>query len=336
MALVLVAGAMQGGFPLPLKFTKAWEWENIWLASSALGLVIFPWLIAAWTIPDLTAVLGATSLRAVLVVFLFGAGWGIGGLLFGLGVHRVGLSLTFGIVIGLTSAFGSVLPLILFHPERLRELVGILVVVSVLATFVGLWFCALAGFHRERQLNDRKPNPKIRRFRRGSYRAGVVICIFSGLLSPLFNFALICGEPLIQAATNHGARQVDAPNLIWAVAMTGGLVPTMAYCGYLMKRNGTWSRFCLSGQSHDMLLALSMGALFAWGNSAYGMGAEHLGALGPILGWPVFMAFQVITGNVLAFATGEWRGSGRPAMWYMAVGNAALIVAVFMIAPAGG
>jgi L-rhamnose-H+ transport protein len=335
ITLVLTAGAMQGAFPLPLKFTRAWEWENIWLASSVLGLVILPWTIATWTIPGVAAVLGTVPLHSVLVVFLFGAGLGIGGLLFGLGVHRVGLSLTFGIVIGLTSAFGSLVPLVLFHPERLRELAGALVVASVVATFVGFWFCALAGLHRERRLNCCQPNPEIRRYRRGSYWVGVVICILSGLLSPLFNFALICGEPLIQAATHHGARQVDAPNLIWAVAMTGGLVPTAIYCGSMLKRNETWNRFSLPGQSREILLALSMGVLFAFGNAAYGMGAEHLGALGPILGWPMFMAFQVITGNLLAFATGEWLGSGRSAMWYLAMGNIALIGAVFMIAPAG-
>jgi L-rhamnose-H+ transport protein len=334
VGLVLAAGVMQGAFPLPLKFTRKWEWENIWLASSILGLVVFPWLIAVWTIPHLSAVLGDISLRSAAVVYLFGAGWGIGGLLFGLGVHRVGVSLTLGIVIGLTSAFGSLVPLAIYQPHRFRETAGILLIAAVVVTFAGLWLCAIAGLHRERNLPD-AAETGAKTFRRGSYWAGIAICLLSGLLSPLFNFALICGEPVLAAAKTHGARPADAPNLIWAIAMTGGLVPTAVYCAYLTRNNKSWSRFQSSGQAFDAGLAMLMGALFAFGNSAYGMGAEYMGSLGPIVGWPVFMAVQVVAGNLLAVATGEWRGAGPSAAGYLIAGTAALIIAVFLSAPAG-
>src|SRR5579862_9661005 len=38
MALVTLAGVMQGAFAFPMKFTRKWAWENIWLASSLFGL----------------------------------------------------------------------------------------------------------------------------------------------------------------------------------------------------------------------------------------------------------------------------------------------------------
>jgi L-rhamnose-H+ transport protein len=329
MSLAVFAGAMQGAYPLPMKYTRTWRWENIWLASSMFGLLVFPWITAAATIPSVASVLADCPPRAILVVFLFGAGWGVGGLLFGLGVHRIGLGLALGIVIGLTSTLGSLAPLALFHPERLRDKMGLLVLSSVVVTLVGLLLCTVAGIYRERGLSGGAA------FRHGSYIAGVIVCVASGVLSPLFNFALICGDPVMLTATSHGTTPTYAPNLIWAIAMSGGMIPTTLYCASALRSNGTWMRFGPPGQIHEWALAITMGALFAFGNSAYGIGAEHLGSIGPIVGWPVFMAMQVVVGNVLAFSTGEWTRSSPLALRYLAAGNLALVVAIFLIAPAG-
>ena len=84
----------------------------------------------------------------------------------------------------------------------------------------------------------------------------------------------------------------------------------------------------------EWVLAGAMGILFAFGNAAYGIGAERLGSMGPILGWPAFMAMQVVAGNALGLLTGEWRGAGAEALRYLAMGNVALVIAIFMIAPA--
>ena len=327
MGLVNLAGAMQGAFAFPMKFARKWLWENIWLASSLVGLVIFPWLIALWTIPFLHRALVSCPPRSVAEVFLFGAGWGVGGLLFGLGVHRVGLSLAVAICLGLTSTVGCVVPLVLFHPQRPLQTTGILVVLAAAVTLAGIILCALAGREREQRASG---EPSATGTLRGSYGAGLAICILSGLLSPLFNFALIRGDPVIAAAVRFGARAVTAPNLIWAIAMSGGMIPTAVYCGWLLRQRRTWRDFART-PGHDGLLALSMGALFAFGNALYGMGAENLGGLGAVLGWPVFMALQVVTGNVLGIVTGEWAGA-RARLWVrLAFGNALLIAAVFLV-----
>ena len=41
--LLFVAGAMNGSFTLPMKFTRNWAWENTWLAWTILPWQFFPW-----------------------------------------------------------------------------------------------------------------------------------------------------------------------------------------------------------------------------------------------------------------------------------------------------
>ena len=71
----------------------------------------------------------------------------------------------------------------------------------------GLYFCASAGAERERRTGQVT-------FRRGAYWTRAIIFIVAGILSPLSNFALICGDNILSAAILHGAREADAPYLI--------------------------------------------------------------------------------------------------------------------------
>jgi hypothetical protein len=128
-----------------MKYARAWEWENVWLVYSIFGLVLFPWIIAAWTVPDVADILRASPRGALAVPFWFG---------------------TLGIVIGLTSALGSFVPLLLLYPGRLRD-TGLFVGASVLVTLVGLGLCTAAGLKRERCAG------RDQTFRHGSFWTGI-------------------------------------------------------------------------------------------------------------------------------------------------------------------
>ena len=63
MLLAVLAGAINGLFALPMKINRRWAWENNWLLFSLLSLVIFPWLIAFLSVPDLKVGLFDVLLR---------------------------------------------------------------------------------------------------------------------------------------------------------------------------------------------------------------------------------------------------------------------------------
>jgi L-rhamnose-H+ transport protein len=78
-----------------------------------------------------------------------------------------------------------------------------------------------------------------------------------------------------------------------------------------------------------------MGILWFGGIAAYGMGANALGGLGGVVGWPVFVAMNIITGNVWGAVTGEWAGVSRGSYAYSWAGICALLVAIFVISRGG-
>ena len=61
--------------------------------------------------------------------------------------------------------------------------------------------------------------------------------------------------------------------------------------------------------------AALMGLLWYSGLVVYGMGADALGALGGIVGWPVFMSVDIIAGMLWGFLGGEWKGASRTACY---------------------
>ena len=56
MAVILVSGAMNGAFALPMKYSRSWKWENLWLVFSVVGIFIVPWALAFGLVPGLTQV----------------------------------------------------------------------------------------------------------------------------------------------------------------------------------------------------------------------------------------------------------------------------------------
>ena len=76
--MILVGAFAAAAIGLGLKFTRTWKWEHIWLLYSFSGMLLIPWLLGLLTIESLGGVLAAANVHDLLLVFLFGLGWGFG------------------------------------------------------------------------------------------------------------------------------------------------------------------------------------------------------------------------------------------------------------------
>jgi L-rhamnose-H+ transport protein len=152
LLLLLIAGVANASFTLPMKFTRRWAWENTWLIWSIFALILFPVAATLLTVPRIGEVYAEVGSALILTVAAFGAGWGIAQVLFGLAVEAIGIALTFSIVLGMSAAIGSMIPLIRLHPEKIFSKGGMGVMLGVLLVIVGVVICAIAGRRREAAL----------------------------------------------------------------------------------------------------------------------------------------------------------------------------------------
>ena len=102
-----LGGLFSASFYVPYKRIQRWSWEIFWLAGGIFSWFLCPWFFAWIQTEDLLGVLGATDMSTLQQCFLWGLGWGFGGLTFGLAVRYMGISSGMAIVLGLTTVLGT-------------------------------------------------------------------------------------------------------------------------------------------------------------------------------------------------------------------------------------
>jgi L-rhamnose-H+ transport protein len=340
LALVVVGGAMGGSFTVPLKYVRGWAWEKTWLLYSIVGMVVVPWMIVAWAVPNPAAVFASVAPRELVTTALFGAGWGIGSVLFGLGVTRVGTAMAFAIVVSMTATLGSLIPLAVLHPSELGSARTLWLLLGLAIVLVGLTLCARAGFLKEAaEKNTEKSRTPTKQEMSGTsaghaasgFLGGLLICLVAGVTSPMFNFSVAFGGNIQREAEHRGAEAAIASVAVIAVTVSAGFLTNALYCLYLLRRNRTLRSAPGSPLLANSALVIVMGLLWMLGMFFYGVGASRMGERGPVLGWPLFMTLMVLMGNFWGTVTGEWKRSGRRAYLLLQLGNAAMVVAFIVI-----
>ncbi len=146
---VILAGFSNGSFPAPAKGITAWKWEHIWLVYSYCAMALLP--------VGLALAFGHRTILQQLFrypglaekVAIFGMLFGIGSLLFGVSLVRLGMAITNALVNGIVAFCGSLGP-VLIGSVRVRSaslswLIGGLVLLAL-----SLVMCAAASVSRDR------------------------------------------------------------------------------------------------------------------------------------------------------------------------------------------
>lgn len=326
MCLLIFAGVMNASFSLPMKFVRSWAWENTWLLWSIFALLVFPPALAFSTIPSFTGILHANG-DVVLLVAVCGAAWGVAQVLFGLALDKIGIALTFSIVLGLSAAMGSLIPLIRLHSDRLFTRGGLMSLAGIALVLIGVAASAVAGKIRDRGKDSgATKNEQI--------GVGLVMAIVSGVCASMMNVGFAYGAPLATAAGAHGANSLWVTDAIWVPLLLGGAVPNLLYCIYLVAKRRTGNSYTTSSFARNLSLTIAMGVLWFGSSVLYGIATAFLGVLGPVVGWPLFMSLIVIVATLLGLWTGEWRGAARSAFRVQGFAVAVLIAAVIVLSRA--
>lgn len=316
--LAVVAGGLcQGSFMLPMKWAREWAWENTWLIFASTAYLIFPWALVCIVAPEGFEIYRQASVSELLLILLFGFGWGSGAITFGLGVDALGMALGFAVILGVAATVGALVPLLLFdHTLSSHALTITLAALALM--LAGVFVCSLAG--RWQQSDEQNKNR--------SYARGVALCVASGLLSACGNIGFAFGADLIENTRQLGVSDTWATIPVWAVLTTALFCCNAGYAGLQLRKNGTAANFSRPGTTPYFLYGALMGAAWIGGFVFYGMGSLQMGALGSSLGWAILMSTMVATANLLGLATGEWRAAPAASVRQLYGGLALLVVAI--------
>jgi len=328
MAVILFSGAMNAGFALPMKYSRTWKWENLWLVFSVVGIFIVPWALAFGLAPELMQVYAGVTPRALLLPLIFGLLWGVAQVTFGVSLRMVGVALTFAVVSGLASLSGSLVPMLAFHPEELFRPRGLMLLLSIPFLIVGLTFYAFAGRRREKEQAGPKAGPSPAK---SSFATGLALCIFTGIFGSRYNLGFAFGGDVIRASLQHGAGPLTSTYPLWGLVLGAGFIPNLVYCVYLLMKNRTTSLFGRSGWTHEAVLAVAMALLWVTAVLSYGMGATLVGADGTSIGYMLFIASSILFANAFGLMAGEWKGASVRTKRFLFAAVVFILIAVIVV-----
>ena len=87
--LVLLAGLLQGTFVLPMTLVRQWSWEHTWATFSLLGMFVFNWIITLLLVPNILPCMPRRRPETSRFWRFSALGWGVGAVLFGLGMDSL-------------------------------------------------------------------------------------------------------------------------------------------------------------------------------------------------------------------------------------------------------
>jgi L-rhamnose-H+ transport protein len=325
---VAMAGLSSGSFPAPSKGVTAWKWEHIWLVYSFFSMGLLPVGFAVMFGHGIITMLVANEPRLALTVGAFGLLRGIGSILFGVSLVRLGMAITNALVSGVLVFVGSLGP-VLIGAVRIDEKRLLWLILALAVLLLSLVLCATASVSRDRVQGVRlAPNTSV-----AQSVSVVLIASLAGALLSLLNIGFVVGAPLARRAIASGCPALLASLAIWVPALFGGLLLNVGYPAYLISRSRSWpTLYGLHGSAALWLRSSSMGVLWFTAILLYGFGASLIGNEGAVYGWALLMAISILTSNAWGAVTGEWRGSGIRARILMLLSTVLLISSFVVLA----
>ena len=239
--IIFTVGGLAGAiFYLPFKKVKNWAWESYWLIYAVFGLIVVPWILAFSMSPNVMSVLKASPGNELWYCYLCGAAWGIGGLTWGLMIRYLGVGLGLAIGCGLCSSAGTLIPKMLkgefgqlFEPGA-----GIVSFLGVLVSIVGIVMIGMAGISKEKELPDEEKKKAVAEF---NFKKGIIVAIFSGLMSSAMSFGLQGGATIEKLAlSTEPVTSVAWKGMpVLVIVLLGGFTINFLWCLMLNLKNKT-------------------------------------------------------------------------------------------------
>lgn len=373
-----LGGLASGSFYVPFKGVKKWSWETYWLVGGIFSWIICPWLIASIMTNDLFGVIRQQTASTLWWTYFFGVLWGLGGLTYGLTMRYLGLSLGTGVALGYCAAFGTMVPpvfkaltpnfFVFANSTSIVQLAqstsGQITLAGVGVCLVGIAIAALAGYRKESEMPEEQKKKAIKEF---SFKKGILVATFCGIMSACFAFALQAGKSINAASLAAGTSSIWTGLPALPVLLLGGFTTNLIWCVLLNLKNGTGYQYLAShvkiehahhggtGSEHGPVhsattngpVDLKIPVLSNYFFSAlagttwyfqfffYTMGAVQMGKY-DFASWTLHMASIIIFATMWGWIFHEWKGASKKAHLLIGVGVATLVLSTIVIGAGAG
>ncbi len=262
-----LGGLASGSFYVPFRFVNRWSWETYWLVGGVFSWIVAPWVLGGLMTRDLPTVLGEAPAACLFWTYFWGVMWGLGGLTFGLTMRYLGMSLGMAVALGYCAAFGTLMPPIYgdvadaargawhgegtqavtaalsqgkFATDVLRTQSGHMILLGVAICLAGIAVTGLAGMSKEREMPEAQKKLAIKEF---SFKKGLLVATFSGIMSACFSYGLAAGDPIKVITLDHGTTVLWQGLPVLVVLLLGGFTTNCIWCILLNIKNGTGHQY---------------------------------------------------------------------------------------------
>ena len=328
-----LGGLAAGSFYVPYRKVKQWSWETYWLAGGIFSWIIAPLFFAALLSHGLVASVRETPGNTLFWVYFFGVLWGFGGLTFGLTMRYLGMSLGMAVVMGLCAAFGTLIPPAFkgeFASTVLGTQSGQVILLGIGVCLLGITFAGIAGMSKEKEMSAEQKKESIKEF---NFKKGLMVAIFSGVMSACFSFGLDAGDPITKLAIAHGTPALwqGLPKLV--VILWGGFTTNFLWCVALNIKNRTGREYVAAEGApllSNYLFCALAGTAWYMQFFFYTMGEAQMGSY-KFSSWTLQMASIIIFSSLWGIGLHEWRGTSRRTQTLLGISLAILVASTMIV-----
>jgi L-rhamnose-H+ transport protein len=294
--------------------------------------VVSPLLISLMLVPDLFSLFSECTQSQLFYPAFFGFLWGIGSLTFGMTMRFLGMSMGMSVALGFCTSFGTLIPPIYSGDvtKLFMTTSGLIILLGVMISLAGIAIVGYAGSLKEKMLSDEKKRAAIKEF---ALTKGIIIAVFSGIMSACFAFGIQAGHPIAILAMDHGTASIFQNSPVFILVMGGGFITNSIWCIVLGVKNKSFGDFTRKGNSDQLrnyVFSIGGGLMWYTGFFFYGMGTTFMGIY-DFTSWSIHMAFVIFFSNLSGIMAKEWLGVSAKIMRLVYMGMIILILSTLII-----
>ncbi len=254
-----------------------------------------------------------------------------------------------------------------FATEVLCTQSGHVILLGVAVCLAGIAVTGLAGMSKEREMSEEQKKLSIKEF---SFKKGLLVATFSGIMSASFSYGLAAGDPIKAITIEHGTPVLWQGLPVLVIVLLGGFTTNFIWCVLLNIKNKTAYQYFSGavrnhapGRDEETIIETAIdapseevvehipgaksepqrvpmlsnyffcalaGTTWYFQFFFYTMGETQMGKY-KFSSWTLHMASIIIFSTLWGIALREWKGSSRRTIALVTVGLAVLVGSTILV-----